>query len=130
MTDAQPHASSDHASSEHADEQACYAHVVPVWLLVAVFAALILLTGLTVLLHEPQWRERLGDWGLAAALLIATVKASLVALYFMHLRYDKPFNTIVFLAALLFVGLFLSLTVLDTVEYHPDLERYDELRGP
>jgi len=126
MADAEPHASSDHATDEHA----CYAHVVPVWLLVSVFVALILLTGLTVLLHEPGWRERVGDWGLAAAMLIATAKAALVALYFMHLRYDKPFHAIVFLAALLFVGLFLSLTVLDTVEYQPDIKRYDELRAP
>jgi cytochrome c oxidase subunit IV len=126
MTDAEPHASSDHAADEHA----CYAHVVPLWLLIAVFAALILLTGLTVLLHEPQWRERLGDWGLVAAMAIATLKAVLVALYFMHLRYDKPFHAIIFLAALLFVGLFLSLTVLDTLEYRPDIEQYDELPGP
>jgi cytochrome c oxidase subunit 4 len=113
-----------------AHDRECYAHVVPVWLLVAVFAALILLTGLTVLLHEPQWRERLGDWGLVAAMAIATVKAALVALYFMHLRYDKAINAIVFLGALVFVGLFLALTVLDTVEYQPDIEQYDQLRGP
>jgi len=125
MTDAESHASTDRAPDEHA----CYAHVVPAWLLVAVFAALILLTGLTVLLHEPQWRERLGDWGLVAAMAIATVKAALVALYFMHLRYDKPLSAIVFLAALIFVGLFLSLTVLDTIEYQPDIEQYDQFRG-
>ena len=35
---------------------------------------------------------------------IATVKASLVALYFMHLRYDQPFYAIVLLTALLFLG--------------------------
>ena len=44
---------------------------------------------------------------------IATIKATLIAVYFMHLRYDKPFNTIVFVSSLLFVGLFLALTLMD-----------------
>ena len=116
-----------HESAEKTEHE-CYAHVVPVWLLVGVFAALILLTGLTVLLHEPWWSQRLGAWSLAAAMLIATAKGTLVALYFMHLRWDRPFHAIVFVSALVFVGLFLALTVLDTVEYWPDIEQYDQLR--
>jgi cytochrome c oxidase subunit 4 len=44
------------------------------------------------------------------ALLIATMKASLVAAFFMHLRHDKLFNTFAFLSAFLFLGIFLLLT--------------------
>ena len=58
------------------------------------------------------------------ALGIATLKASLVALYFMHLRYDNPFYAVVFLAALLFLAIFLSLTLLDTFQYQPDVENW------
>jgi cytochrome c oxidase subunit 4 len=38
------------------------------------------------------------------------MKASLVAAFFMHLRHDKLFNTIAFLAAFLFLGIFILLT--------------------
>jgi cytochrome c oxidase subunit 4 len=99
------------------------AHVVPLPVLLAVFAALIVLTVLTV----GATRFDLGGWNLGIALGIATVKAALVALYFMHLRYDHPFHAVVFLVALLFLALFLSLTLLDTMQYQPDIERRQEM---
>jgi cytochrome c oxidase subunit 4 len=55
------------------------------------------------------------------ALGIATAKATLVLLYFMHLRYDAPVNAIVFVVALLFLALFVGLALLDTTTYQPDL---------
>jgi cytochrome c oxidase subunit 4 len=63
----------------------------------------------------------LGAFNLWAALIIATVKASLVALYFMHLRYDESFNAIVLMAALIFLSLFVGLALLDTQHYRNDL---------
>jgi len=53
------------------------------------------------------------------ALAVAVVKSTLVALFFMHLRWDKPFNAIVFISALLFVFLFITFALLDTKEYRP-----------
>lgn len=47
------------------------------------------------------------------ALFIATVKATLVALFFMHLRHDKPINAIIFVSSLVFLGVFLSLCMID-----------------
>ena len=44
---------------------------------------------------------------------IASVKATLVAAYFMHLRYDKSFHGLVFISSLLFAALFLALTLID-----------------
>ncbi|HID76368.1 MAG TPA: caa(3)-type oxidase subunit IV [Planctomycetaceae bacterium] len=93
------------------------AHVVSVRVLVTVFVALMGLTALTLLAAQVD----LGQANLLAALGIATVKAALVALYFMHLRYDHPFYALVFVTALLFVALFLSLTLLDTIQYQPDM---------
>ena len=52
---------------------------------------------------------------------IATVKATLVALYFMHLRYDRPFNAVVFVSALVFVTLFVGIALIDTAAYQPEL---------
>ncbi len=47
------------------------------------------------------------------ALLIASVKGSLVALFFMHLRYDKPVNAVIFCSGLLFLALFLIFCYID-----------------
>ena len=54
--------------------------------------------------------DRLGAAGMAnviIAMLIASIKASLVALFFMHLRWDKPMTGIIFCSTLFFLGLFL-----------------------
>ena len=95
-------------------------HVLSAGVLIGVFALLIALTAATV---AVTWID-LGRCNLAVALGIATVKASLVALYFMHLRYDSPFNALIFVAALAFVALFLILVLLDAKAYEPDIERY------
>ena len=98
------------------------AHVVPVPVLLGVFAALMVFTYLTVAAAGVD----LGDWNLPIAIGIATLKASLVALYFMHLRYDNPFYALIFLVGLWFVALFISLTLLDTLEYQPDTNPWAE----
>ena len=49
------------------------------------------------------------------------VKASLVALFFMHLRWEKPMNAIIFCSTLFFLGLFLIGCYTDTVS-RPHLE--------
>ncbi len=88
-------------------------HTVSVRLLGAVAVALLVLTALTVWLSYYN----LGQWNLWVALTIATVKASLVALFFMHLRWDRPFNAIIVVAAMLFVLLFIGFTLMDTTHY-------------
>jgi len=93
------------------------AHPIPLWILFAVFTALMVLTFVTV---AATWVD-LGEWNLWIAMGIATVKAVLVALYFMHLRYDNPFNAMLLCAALLFVLLFIGLTLMDTLAYQPEV---------
>ena len=88
-------------------------HVVPFKLLLKVFIALTALTVLTVAASEVNF----GELNLIVALVIAVVKASLVVLFFMHLRWDKPFNSIVFIGCLIFVALFISLCLLDSNQY-------------
>ena len=82
---------------------------MPVWQLIAVFLALILLTFLTVF----QATLDLGNVELVVSLVIATIKASLVVLFFMHMIHDKPLNAILFISALIFVALFLGCTLMD-----------------
>lgn len=107
-------------------ESAGTPHVVPLRVLLAVFAALIALTAVTVWVAGID----LGDWNLFGALAIATVKAALVALFFMHLRYDSPFNALLFVTGLAFLALFLGLTLIDAVAYQPDIQLFREAAGP
>lgn len=96
------------------------AHVVPLGVLAAVFVTLCLLTWLTV---AATWVD-LGEFNLWIAMGIATVKAALVALFFMHLRYDDPFNGLVFVTGLAFLALFLTLTLLDTGQYQSAIQNW------
>lgn len=93
------------------------AHAVPLRVLLAVWLALVVLTVVTV----AAVRVDLGMLNIWIALAIALVKASLVGLYFMHLRYDRPFHAIVLVCSLLFVVLFVGLALLDTVHYQHEL---------
>jgi cytochrome c oxidase subunit IV len=71
-----------------------------------------------------------GSGNVVIALTIATIKATLVALFFMHLRYDKPVNAIVATAGFLFLGIFLMFCFMDfdtrvnlqPINYHPILQ--------
>jgi cytochrome c oxidase subunit 4 len=63
----------------------------------------------------------LGALNIWIGLLIATAKAVLVALYYMHLRWDRPFNAVVFLGAFLFLALFIGIAMMDTGHYQADL---------
>jgi cytochrome c oxidase subunit IV len=69
----------EHAEATHAQD-----HVVPVTTYVMVFLALMVGTGLTVAASYVD----LGIWNTPVAMLIAVTKASLVVLFFMHLKYS------------------------------------------
>lgn len=104
----------NHAHEAHPE----VGHVVPVWLLTAVFVALLFLTWVTV---AVTWLD-LGALNVWIALLIAAVKAVLVVLYFMHLRWDSPFNSVVLLTSLVFLAIFIAITITDTFNYR---DRFD-----
>jgi cytochrome c oxidase subunit IV len=89
------------------------AHVVEVRVLLGVFAALVALTAVTVAVSYFDF----GVLNLGVALGIAAIKAALVALWFMHLRYESPVYAFVFLIGIAFLGLFLAITMLDAVTY-------------
>ena len=54
-----------------------------------------------------------GQGNVVIALAIATVKATLVALFFMHLAHDKPVNGLIAVAGFIFLGLFLMFDLID-----------------
>lgn len=84
-------------------------HVLPIKTYLKVYGALLGLTGLTV---QASLLD-LGSTAIVVALLVASIKAGFVAGYFMHLKYDVRFHTLVFLSSLLFLGIFFALTMID-----------------
>jgi cytochrome c oxidase subunit IV len=114
--------SPDHSSTPSGTGAEPSHHVVPFGVLLGVFVALLVLTYITVAVTKID----LGSLNLWIALGVATVKAALVVLFFMHLRYDSFFNSIIFLCALVFVFLFLAITIMDTIQYNPAIERWLE----
>jgi len=84
---------------------------------VVVFASLAVLTVVT---WAVAYLELGTAMAIAVALLIASVKASLVACYFMHLISEKKFIFLVLaFTVFFFVGLLLLpvLTAMDPIEY-------------
>lgn len=92
-------------------------HALPARVLLGTAAALLGLTVVTVVTS----RMDLGPMNLVVALAIATVKAALVATFFMHLRYEHRFQSVIFVGALFFVVLFVGFVVFDTTQYQPDV---------
>jgi cytochrome c oxidase subunit 4 len=101
----------------HGEGHPLVGHVVPWQVLLTVCVALLVLTIVTVWVAGIN----LGPLNLWVALLVATTKATLVILYFMHMRYDRPFNAIVLIASFVFVLLFVGLALTDTHEYRGEI---------
>lgn len=101
---AHPSADAHHGSPDHVP------HIVPVAEYFKTWGTLMILTGVTVGASYVNF----GSANVWIALLIATVKASLVALYFMHLRHDQRFNSVILGAAVIFLGVFIAFTMFDT----------------
>jgi cytochrome c oxidase subunit IV len=79
---------------------------------IAVLAALLVLTVITVGASYIHFGS--GALNVVIALSIATVKAALVGLFFMHLRHDSPLNAVIFCSSIAFLGLLLGLTFIDS----------------
>jgi cytochrome c oxidase subunit 4 len=84
-------------------------HVVSWRVYLAVFAALCVLTGVTVLVTGFDF----GPLNLIVALGVAVTKASLVVLYFMHARYSPRLTGVVIAASIAFLAILVFLTLTD-----------------
>lgn len=109
------------SDSSHNNQHESVGHIVPVRILLTTGIALLILTGITVWTAGMDF----GNYNIVIALVIALIKGSLVVLFFMHLRYDRPFNGIVFIISMAFVVLFIAFALLDTHEYAPDVDPGD-----
>jgi cytochrome c oxidase subunit 4 len=84
-------------------------HIVPKWIYFTVFIALIILTWVTALVSTVD----LGRWNIFVALAIAIMKASLVALFFMHVYYSTRLTKMIVLSGLFWLILLLFITMAD-----------------
>ncbi len=87
-------------------------HISSDKLLLSVAAALFVLTVATVLVHYLALPH---PWSIIVAMLVAVLKAGLVALFFMNLYWDKRFNLMMLVASFVFLALLVGFTMLDTL---------------
>lgn len=78
-------------------------HVTPLKVYITVAMGLFALTILTVVAH--QFHHTLGVMAAPVAFLIATVKAVMVMLWFMHLKYENMTNRVIFGCGFLFLAI-------------------------
>jgi len=72
---------------------------------------LLIFTGITIAASYVNFGSNSAN--IAIALVIASMKAILVALFFMHLKWDKPVNSIIAVTGFLFLGIFLGFVLID-----------------
>ena len=85
------------------------AHVVPTRVYYTIFAILLACTGLTVWIAFFD----LGPLNTIAALGIAVFKATLVVLFFMHVKYSTRLTWAVVLGSVFWFGILIALTMSD-----------------
>src|SRR5665213_1438706 len=95
------HAEHHHAPHRHEP------HIVPKRVYLLVFFALIVLTWVTTLVS----RIDLGRWNIFVALAIAIVKASLVILFFMHVKYSTKLTKLIVMCGFFWLCLLLFITI-------------------
>ncbi len=79
------------------------------WIYIAVFLALAAGTLLTWWVSTQE----LGMWNTPIALIIATIKAVLVILFFMHVIHSTRLTWVVIIASFLWLGVLFVLTFAD-----------------
>ena len=84
-------------------------HIVPYKTYILILGMLVILTGISVAVTHIE----LGALTVAIALLIATIKSSLVLIYFMHLKFDNKLFTMMLIGVILLMGAVIFVTFLD-----------------
>jgi cytochrome c oxidase subunit 4 len=108
-------ASASSTDTGHDDHGHGLAHVASIKTLLATGLSLLFLTVVTVISSKIDFGG--ASINLAIAMVIAVTKATLVVLFFMHLRYDRLFHSVIFVSALLAAALFVGFTLMDSGQY-------------
>jgi cytochrome c oxidase subunit 4 len=84
-------------------------HIVPIRTYLLVFLALIVGTVVTTLIAYQD----LGPFNIVVALTIAVCKATLVILFFMHVKYSPKLTKLVVIAGVFWLVILLTMTETD-----------------
>ena len=84
-------------------------HVSSIKLYVSIFMTLMVLTAVTILVAYVN----LGPWNKVVALGIASFKATLVVLYFMHVKYASRLTKLIVVTGFFFLAILLAETMVD-----------------
>ena len=84
-------------------------HILPTRVYYLIFATLMLCTYLTV---QAAFLD-LGPFNTIVAMAIAVLKATLVILFFMHVKYSSRLTWAVIIGAIFFLGILFALTMND-----------------
>ncbi|MEX1063347.1 MAG: cytochrome C oxidase subunit IV family protein [Balneolaceae bacterium] len=87
-------------------------HISSAGFLWTVGTTLLILTLLTV---SVTWIHIPAPFNIIVAISIAVVKATTVALFFMNLWWDTKFNLLLLFTSIVFLGLLIGLTLIDTM---------------
>lgn len=98
------HSNSGHAGQGHAAHAPVATNVF-----VLVWVALLALTAVTV--AASVWFP--GRVGIGVAMVVTPIKAALILMWFMHLKYEKPVFKFMFLAAMCILAIVMGLTFFD-----------------
>ena len=90
--------------NEHESE-----HILPVRFLGLVLGGLVLLTAITVCVSYVDW----GFLNVPIALFVASSKATLVLLFFMHIKFEGMVIKVSFISTMLFLAIMISFTFWD-----------------
>ena len=85
-------------------------HITPLKTYIAVYLILLFMTGFTVWSVQFDF----GWFNIILAMIIASFKATLVLLFFMHLLYDNKINLAFLVASVVFLAVFIAITAVDT----------------
>lgn len=85
-------------------------HVLPMKTYVTVFVTLLFLTAFTVAVAQVDF----GMFNAFIAMAVASVKAALVGMYFMHLKYDDKINTVCLLSGFFFLIVMFMFIAIDS----------------
>ncbi len=97
----QKESSDDHGDHHH--------HIIPIPVYVGVLLILLIGTVITVWVAQFDF----GAWNTIIAMLVATIKASFVLGFFMHLKYDNLMNRAIFMSGFFFLLLLIAFSVAD-----------------
>ena len=90
-------------------------HIVSPKIYATIFVVLMVCTGLTVFAATQDLNQYFSGLNVIVALAIACLKASLVVLFFMHLRYSPNRTKLVIFCAVFWLAIMLFMTMSDYV---------------